>query len=120
MPVKTEDRYPLTSFGIGSPFSYGICGEHVVGRLFGILPVIRIHLGAVYYLRLASPSDTTPIFLFFNWMHFMPHKRSVRPVYILQTRARHRIFLKLDSASHFKLRQAIGKHTLRNNARVAA
>ena len=119
MSASSETRYPITSCSIGSPISYSIRGEYLEGRLFGLIPVSNIHLSAVYYLRLASHSDATPIFLCFNWIHFMPHKRSIRPVYILQTRSRHRCFLKLNGTNHFKLRQAIAKHCMRHDHMAA-
>ena len=120
MPTKQDARYTLTSFGLSSPVSYEVRGEQIIGRLFGLFPVIRVHLGAVYYLRLASASDASPVFLCFNWIHFMAHKRSRRPVYVLQTRSHHRILLKLDSATHFKLRQAIARHAPKPSMHMAA
>lgn len=119
MPSKSEFQYALTSFGLGSPCAYAVDGEYIIGRLFGLIPVQRVHLSAVHYLRLASRSDASPIFMFFNYINFMPHMRSRRPVYVLQTRSHHRIFLKMDSSTHFRLRQAIGKHN-RRPMRMAA
>jgi hypothetical protein len=38
---------------------------------------------------------------------------------VLQTQSRRRIFLKLDSGTHFRLRQALGRHVVREK-RMAA
>ncbi len=111
MRGKPGDRYILSSLAPGALHSYALEGEHIVGRLFGLFPTRRIHLGAVYYLRLATPSETNPVYLLFNWFHFLPFRRATGPVYVLQTRSRHRLFLKLDGAAHFKLRTAISRHS---------
>jgi hypothetical protein len=117
---KTVGKTQLAPLSFGSLCSYDLCGDHVVGRLFGILPIVKIHVAAVHYLRLATRSEVTPLYYLFNWPQFLPHRRSIRPVYVLQTRSRHRIFLKLEGAGHFKLRQAIGRHSDRKPNRLAA
>lgn len=119
MRSKVVGKTVLSSAEFGSLFSYELKGDYIIGRLFGIVAVRRIHLAAVYYLRLATRSETPVWYMFFNALQFMPHRRSIRPVYVLQTRSRHRIFLKLEGAAHFKLRQAIGRHSDRAN-RMAA
>jgi hypothetical protein len=115
-PPKKEH---LSSFGPGTLCSYELCGEYILARFMGVIPVKRIHLGAVYYLRLATLREAPVVFRLFNWVHFLPHRRASRPVYILQTRSRHRIFLKLTHGVHFKLRQAINKHTVRTTQLAA-
>ena len=117
---KAIGNTKLSPLSFGSPCSYELCGDHVIGRLFGIFPITNIHVAAVHYLRLATRSEVTPLYYLFNWPQFLPHRRSVRPVYVLQTRSRHRIFLKLEGAGHFKLRQAIGRYTDRKTNRMAA
>lgn len=119
MAADSGPGYRLSSIGIGSLYSYKVSGEYLVGKLFGLFPTVHVHLGAVHYLRLAGMNETSPLFLLFNWIHFMPHRRSACPVYILQTRSRHRIFLRLDGATHFRLRTDIGRHTARQ-MRMAA
>jgi len=89
--------------------SYELRGNRIVARLFGIFPVQNVHLSEIHYLRLSSKDETTPIYLFFNWPHFLPYRRSVRPVYVLQTKTHRRLFLKLDGNAHFKLRQAMAR-----------
>jgi hypothetical protein len=119
MQVKSKFSLKLSSFGLGSPCSYELDGEQITGNLFGIIPVRKIHLGAVNYLRLATSDEAPPLYLLFNCIQFMSFRRAVRPVYVLQTQSRCRIFLKLDSGTHFRLRQALGRHVVRDK-RLAA
>jgi hypothetical protein len=58
-------------------------------------------------------------YLLLNWTSFLPRHRSRRPVYVLQSKGRRRIFLKLEGTAHFKLRQAIGKKNERRSRRAA-
>ena len=88
--------------------------------MFGFIPVQRISLAEVHYLRLATYDELiTPTYLLFHWPQLLPYHRSVRPVYVLQTKTRRRIFLKLSAGAHFKLRQAIGRKR-EQQQRVAA
>ncbi|WP_372806460.1 hypothetical protein [Pontiella sp.] len=117
-PIAT---YRLSSASLGAPCTYELCGDHIVGRLFGVVPLCRIHLGAVHYLRLAARSDVPSIYVLFNWpQFFLCSRRSVNPVYILQTRKGQRLYLKLAGGAHFKLRKAIARHSNRKANRIAA
>ncbi|VGO15262.1 hypothetical protein PDESU_03844 [Pontiella desulfatans] len=121
MTHKTISTYQLAPMSFGAPCTYELSGDHIVGRLFGIIPYLRIHLGAVHYLRLATRSEVSPVYFIFNWPQFLlTNRRSVSPVYILQTRKGHRICLKLAGGAHFKLRQAIARHSDRKRHRMAA
>ena len=118
---KTIGRKKLSPASIGSPCSYELMGEYIVGRFLGIIPIARIHLGAVHYLRLATRNETNPLYLLLNWPQFlMSSRRAVRPVYILQTRKGQRLFLKLEGGEHFRLRQAIARHNNPAIHRMAA
>ena len=119
MQIKSKFSIKLSSFGLGSPCSYKLEGEHISGKFLGIIPAGNIHLGAVNYLRLATSDEAPPLYLLFNCIQFMSFRRARRPVYVLQTRSRRRIFLKLDSGTHFRLRQALGRHVVRDK-RMAA
>ncbi|VGO22968.1 hypothetical protein [Pontiella sulfatireligans] len=110
----------LSSAGLGSIFSYELCGDQIVSRLFGLFPVRSINLAAVCYLRLATRSEVSPVYFLTSWMQFMPHRRTINPVYVLQTRKGHRLFLKLQGDAHFKLRQAIGRFQANGKHRMAA
>ncbi len=107
-------------FSRGLLCSYELRGNRIVAHLFGIFPVQNIHLSEIRYLRLASQDEMTPVCLLFNWPHFLPHRRSVRPVYVLQTKNSRRLFLKLDGKAHFKLRQAIARTHETRQQRMAA
>ncbi len=109
----------LCPVSAGSINSYELRGNILAIRLFGVATVQSIPLSDVLYLRLATRSEVTPSYLLFNWLNFLPHRRSVCPVYVLQTKHRKRLFLKLDGSAHFKLRQAIGRNS-EKRARKAA
>ncbi len=99
----------LTPFSIGSPCAHKLQGDCIVSYFLGLFPIRTIPLSEIRYLRLATRREAGPAYLLFNWISFLPHRRSIRPVYVLQTKGRLRIFLKLENGAHFKLRQAIGR-----------
>ena len=106
---NTIGKTLLNPASLYSICSYELSGNIIRRRLFGLIPVQNIHLADVHYLRLATYDELlTPTYLLFHWPQLLPYHRSVRPVYILQTKTRRRIFLKLGAGAHFKLRQAIG------------
>lgn len=116
MSIELKDRCIISAFQFGSICSYELQGEYIVARFLGLMPIRRFHLGAVYYLRLASRSEVPPHFLLFNWLHFLSIRRARRPIYVLQTRStHHRIFLKMESSAHFRLRQAIARFSNTTN-----
>ena len=119
MPETLEKTIPLSPSSPGSPCSYELHGSLLTARLFGLIPVFTIHLSNVHYLRLATRSEVTPLYLLGNWLQFLPHRRSICPVYVLQAKTGRRLFLKLDGTTHFKLRQAIGRQHERRQ-RIAA
>lgn len=119
MSDKAKRRHLLISFGPGSINSYELDGDYLVGRLFGLFSVCRIHLAAVHYLRLASHAETPTAFMVLNWLHFLPHKKNSKALYVLQTRLKYRIFMRLDSKSHFLLRTEIGRHAVENTPMAA-
>lgn len=121
MPNKAIGKSHLASVSPGSPCSYSLDGDYIVGRLFGVFPLNRIHLGAVHYLRLATRREVSPAYFLMNWPQFLLSKhRSVSPVYILQTRKGQKIFMKLEGGAHFRLRQAIARHSDRRSHKLAA
>ena len=120
MPEVSEKILLLSPSSPGSPCSYELHGSLLTARLFGVLPVFTIHLSNVHYLRLATRGEITPLYLLGNWMHFLPHRRSISPVYVLQAKTGRRLFLKLDETAHFKLRQAIGQQQQQSKLGIAA
>jgi len=105
---------------INSPCSYELCGNQLIGRLFGLIPVTRIELSTVSFMRLATRSEISPFHLLMNWKHFLIRFQSSRPVYVLQTTNRQRIFLRLSGGAHFRLRQALNRHQFTQKQRMAA
>jgi hypothetical protein len=118
---ETVGKSGLASFSLTSPYSFSLEGDVVTGRLFGLIPFYRVHLEEVHFLRLATRSDAPPIYFIFNWpCFFMTGKRSVKPVYMLQSRKGQRIMMKLEGGAHFRLRQAIARHNTRRKTKKAA
>lgn len=100
----------LSAASPGSPWSYELSGNRIIVRLFGALPVRGIRTDNISYLRLATRDEVSAGYLILNWMQFLPRRRSMRPVYVLQTKRGPRYFLALDNGAHFRLRQAIARH----------
>ncbi|MCF7818858.1 MAG: hypothetical protein K9M54_13360 [Kiritimatiellales bacterium] len=104
----------LSPASMGSPNSYELRGNHIVVRLFGIIPLQIIRMEDVHYLRLATRDEVSAGYLILNWMNFLPRRRSMLPVYVLQTKNGRRFFLRLENGAHFRLRQAIGRQSERS------
>lgn len=120
---KTIGKTILSSCTIRSPYSYELCGNLLITRLFGFLPVFSIHLSNIHYLRLATRDEVNPVYLLVNWSQFLSYQRAASPLYVLQAKTGRRLFLKLNGKAHFKLRQAIGRQLeqkLRQPKRMAA
>lgn len=106
---------------MGSACSYELRGDRIIGRFMGLLPVRQIQLSNVDYLRLATRDEIPPLYMLLNWSHFLTHRRTFCPVYVLQTNKKHnRILLKLKGDMHFKLRQVLGRQNLRPQRAAAA
>ncbi len=119
MPEAAVKTTILSPSSPGSPCSYELHGSLLTARLFGLFPVFTIHLSNVHYLRLATHDEVSPLYLLGNWLQFLPHRRSICPVYVLKAKTGRRLFLKMDGTTHFKLRQAIGRQHERKQ-RIAA
>jgi hypothetical protein len=120
MPEARHSKTILSPSSPGSLCSYELQGSLLTARLFGFVPAFTIHLSNVHYLRLATPDEVSPLYLATNWLQFLPHRRSICPVYVLQAKTGRRLFLKLDGTAHFKLRQAIGRQQYDGRQRIAA
>ncbi|MDF7825575.1 hypothetical protein P4B35_16230 [Pontiellaceae bacterium B12227] len=119
--AETIGKSRIAAVSFGSPCSYELSGDYIIGRFFGLIPICRIHLGAVHYLRLATRHEVSPIYFIMNWPQLLlTSHRSVSPVYILQTRKGQKLFLKMEGGSHFRLRQAIARHSDRKCHKMAA
>jgi len=117
---ETLGKTLLHPVSLGSVCSYELNGNIILARLLGVIPIQKIHLADIHYLRLATHDELSAVFLLFNWPRFLPHRRSCRPVYVLQTKTRRRIFLNLAGYAHFRLRNAIGQIHESPLQRVAA
>lgn len=106
---------------LGSPFSFELRGDHIVQRFLGLIPAGKVHLGAVHYLRLATRNEVSPLYFLLNWPQLLlASKRSTCPVYVLQTRKGQKMFLKMRGGEHFRLRQAIARHSDKRSHKMAA
>jgi hypothetical protein len=110
----------LSPWSFGSACSYELRGDWIVGKLLGFIPIKRVHMEKVQYLRLATRDELSPLYLLLNWKHFLSNRRTICPIYVLQTGKRQRMFLKLKGDMHFKLRQVIGRKQEKRRQRVAA
>ncbi|QBG46190.1 hypothetical protein EGM51_01770 [Verrucomicrobia bacterium S94] len=120
MPNQTIGKTKIAPVSPGSLFSYELYGDYLIRRFLGLLPVTRVHLGAVRYLRLATRNEISLSNMLLNGLQLMNRQRSKHPVYILHTRKGRKMFLKLESGSHFRLRQAIARHSDRRVHKMAA
>lgn len=121
--MKTEPigKSKLSGVSFGAPCSYELNGDHMVGHFLGLIPISKIHLGAVHYLRLATRREVSPLYFLLNWPQMLlASRRSVCPVYILRTRKGQKVFLKMESGAHFRLRKAIARHSDRKVHKMAA
>ena len=121
MKAEPIGKSTIARVSLGSPCSYELNGDHMIGRFLGMIPISKIHLGAVHYLRLATRSEVSPLYFLLNWPQMLlSSHRSVCPVYILQTRKGQKVFLKMEGGAHFRLRQAIARHSDRKVHKMAA
>lgn len=121
--MKTEPigKSIISAVSFGSPCSYELVGDHMVGRFLGLVPICKIHLGAVHYLRLATRNEVSPVYFMLNWPQMLlASHRSVCPVYLLQTRKGQKVFLKMEGGAHYRLRKAIARHSDRKVHQMAA
>ena len=121
MKNKTATKFRISSISFGSPISFELNGDHVIGRLLGLIPICKIHLKAVLYLRLASRHEVSPLFFMLNWPQMLlASHRAICPVYVLQTRKGQKIFIKMKGGGHFRLREAIARHSNRKSHKLVA
>ncbi len=118
---NTAEKKLIALASFGSPYSYELQGDYLVPRFLGCIPAGRVHLGAVNYLRLATRSETPLLYFILNWQSMLlAGRRASCPVYVIQTRAGRRLFLKLKGGDHFRLRQAIARHSDKRRHKMAA
>ena len=106
---KTTKSPILSPVSMGSACSFELYDGKFTKRLFGFIPIRTIQVSDVHYLRLAAKDEFSSTYLLFHWPSFLSHRRSARPIYILQTKKGRRIFLRLKGGAHFRIRQAIAR-----------
>ena len=119
--TKTVGKSKISSVSFGTLCSYELSGDYLIGRFLGLIPIGRIHLSTVHYLRLAARQEVSLIYLVLNWPQMLlASHRSISPVYILKTHKGQKVFLKMKGGAHFRLRQAIAQHNERKRHTIAA
>ena len=86
-------------------FSYVLTGKMIIVQLIGLIPVLKIQLTEIQYLRLASRTERPLHYQIRNWISL----HSEQPVYLIQTKRGRRIFLSMSGDSHFQLRRMLGE-----------
>ncbi len=110
----------LSPLSFGSVCSYELRGDWLIGKLMGCIPVKRVHVKNVRFLRLATRDELSPLYLLLNWQYFLSNRRTISPIYILKTGKHQHVLLKLKGDMHFKLRQVLGRRQEKRGHRVAA
>lgn len=107
MQQATIGKTMLSPLNSGSCLSYELCGNEIVVRFLGIVPIKKIRLAEIQYLRLATSDEPAPFVFFLNWMAFYFNRRAYNPIYLLQTRKGKCYFIKLNTSSFRRLKKAL-------------
>lgn len=93
---------------VGLFVSYELTSESLTTKLFRIITLNSIPLNKVMDMREADETDVTKLNRI-NWFKFLPSRRSLSPVYTLQTAENSpRIFMRLDQGSHIAMKRTLG------------
>ncbi len=107
MQQATVGKTTLSPLNSGSCFSYELCGNRIVVRFLGIVPVKKIGLAEIRYLRVATRDEPAPLVFLLNWMAFYFNRRAYNPIYMLQTYKGKRYFMKLNTSAFQRLKKAL-------------
>lgn len=111
-------RHSVNSARDGFVFSYEISGTHFSLKLFRLIPLGRVRLDDMRYIRQRSDSDLRTLFSdFFRrpfrswyWPHTLVQNGGLRSSpYIIRTRNNRNIFVRLKVGYHYRLRAAMGE-----------
>ena len=103
-----KNKINLVDMDVGLFVSYELTAESLSTKLFRIFTLNTIPLKKVMDLREAVEEDVTKL-NHLNWFSFMPSRRTLCPVYTLQTAEKSpRIFMRLDRGSHIAMKSAMG------------
>ncbi len=113
----------------GFIWCYELSSDHLALKLFQCLPLGRIRLSNVVYVRQRSAGDLAAWwrdfflkpFRSWYWPHpVMSHKVGHSTPYIIRTRSGNRIYVRLRGGFHYRLRDAIGKARLAKRVKFTA
>ncbi|MEE9369317.1 MAG: hypothetical protein V3V05_10730 [Pontiella sp.] len=103
-----KNKIKLLDMDIGLWVSYELTAESLTTKLFRIFTLNTIPLRKVMDLREAVAEDVTKL-NHLNWFSFMSSRRTLCPVYTLQTAEKSpRIFMRLDRGSHIAMKSTLG------------
>jgi len=101
----------------GFVISVGVSDERVCLKLFRFIPLCSISVSEIHFMRISSSREylSTPFHVRSYWptpIHGFSGK--ISHLYMIETKRR-RVFLRLKSSLHYKLRTAIGRNALDAN-----
>ncbi len=103
-----KKKINLIDMDVGLFVSYELTAEALSTKLFRIFTLNTIPLKRVMDLREADEHDVTKLNRL-NWFSFLPSRRTLCPVYTLQTAEKSpRIFMRLDRGSHMEMKSKLG------------
>lgn len=95
----------------GFLFSYELTAKDIKLRLLRLIPLARIRLDNIKYMRLSARREYLDFAGIRYWPSFLSNRRGQNPLYVIATRnGRKKYFLRLGGAFHYKVRSAIGEH----------
>ena len=106
---KKSSLLRLTDMDVGIFVSYELTAESLTTKLFRTFTLNTVPLKKVKDLREAGSKDITPLNRM-NWFNFPSSRRSLCPVYTLQTTEKSpRIFMRLERGSYVVLKRTMEK-----------
>ncbi|MFC1467717.1 hypothetical protein ACFLQY_03385 [Verrucomicrobiota bacterium] len=98
----------------GLIFAYELTPQDIKLRFLRLIPLSRIKLKDVKYMRLSARRECLDFGLNFIWPSFLRNDRGQNPVYVITTRrGGKKFFLRMGGSFHYKVRSAIGQHQKR-------
>lgn len=105
----------------GFIFAVRLKSDRVVFRFLGILPVHRVNIDDIEYLRVSSMNEYFEALRAGEVVRFWPsfitgYAKRMAPVYVIKLiSSDEKVFLRLRSGFHYLLRTAIKRSKSRNN-----
>ena len=106
----------------GRIFAYQLTRDHLRLLLFRCLPIAAIRIDQIHYVRQATLSEYFSRCLSVFDCHFWPTLISREPgtplqLFLIRTHSGRRIYLRMRSSFHYRLRSALGRHVPRESHR---